>query len=168
MGQRFGSNASWEDYGNGTPQGWDMPAQDNRVTGMGRPPSNRPAFRGDSRPNSESESGWYSSQQPPITHQRRNDPNGWNYSLGEYDNYHRTGPSSNRSRTTSNSYAEEYEASGIYYSGDNNERRYKGRAPGKPLDEKHYEYEYPEDYDRQKVSTYDCLQIYSAFLVPGL
>lgn len=45
MGQRFGSNASWEDYGNGN-QGWDMPIADNRMTGMGRPPSNRPAFRG--------------------------------------------------------------------------------------------------------------------------
>lgn len=107
-------------------------------------------FRGDSRANSESESGWYSNQQP-IAHPRRNDPNGWNYALGDYDNYHRTGPSSNRSRTTSNSYADDYETSGMYYSVDN-DRRYKSRPTGKPLEEQqHYEYEYPEDYDRQKV-----------------
>jgi hypothetical protein len=142
MGQRFGSNSNWEEYASNGPQNWNAPD---------RPPSNRaPNYRGDSRGNSESESGWYSSQQP---HLRRNDPNGWNYSLNEYENYHRGQPGSNRSRTTSNSYADEYEQ-GIYspYSADN-ERRYKSRP--KPVEEQSYEYEYPEEYGRPKYNEYE-------------
>ncbi|KAI6191803.1 BAT2-N domain-containing protein [Aphelenchoides bicaudatus] len=149
MGQRFGSN--WEDY-NGT-QAWNMPMNDDRMPAMARPASNRPPFRGDSRANSESEPGWYANQQP-IAHQRRADPNGWNYPLGDY---HRAGPNSNRSRTTSNSYAEDYDTTNVYYSADS-DRHYKARGAAKTLENQPYEYEYPEDYDRQKYHDYEAHQ----------
>lgn len=125
---------------------------------MQRQSNNRGSYRGDSRGNSESESGWYANQQQVPPHQRRsNDPNGWNYSLNEYDSYHQgtqqTGAGSNRSRTTSNSYGDDYEQQGgMYppYSADN-DRRYKGRP--KPVEERPYDY--PEEYDRQKVSHFN-------------
>lgn len=151
MSQRLASNASWEDYPANGPQNWNMPDERMAAGGMQRPSNNRAPYRGDSRGNSESESGWYASQQQaPMPHQRRNDPNGWNYSINDYEGYHRGGQAgANRSRTASNSYGDEYEQ-GMYpppYSADN-DRRYKTRSKP-PAEEQPYDY--PEEYDRQKV-----------------
>lgn len=149
MGQRFGPNSNWEDHRNG-PQNWNMPMSDDRM--QQRQASSRTGgFRGDSRGTSESEPGWYASQVPP--HQRRNETKGWNYP--EYDGYRR---GSNRSRTTS--YGEEYEGMYPSYPTDS-ERRFKNRSnPGELIDdEQTYEYDYPEDYDRQKVNGWLILNI---------
>ncbi|KAI6173569.1 BAT2-N domain-containing protein [Aphelenchoides besseyi] len=153
------SGGSWDEPFHAPPNSQPQQNWAPESFGMMRQQRGRGSFRGDgSHATSESESGWYNQQSQ--SNARRNDPNGWNYALteesfGRFDSQpyvqpppQRTG-NSNRSRTTSNSYGDDYEI-GIYAGNyADNERRYK-RRPETNEAFGDYTNEYVDLYERPK------------------